>query len=521
MPSGRQTGRYVVILSLLAILAAGGGLRLMGTAERSLWFDEAFSWRLAGFPPGEIVVRSAADNNPPLYYLALKLWMALVGQSTVALRLLSALAGLVSCLGAYLLVSEAYGGAGAIDDGAKQFRPARARWMGVCAAALIAASSYQIRWGWEARMYTLGAAFAVWSSLLLLRALRSDGPSYWRWSLYSLAALLFLYTHTYAVFSVAAQWLYAAGWLLVESRRRPATLSGASRFWGAAFGAGLIAAAWSPWLVVLLRQAARVRQTFWSRTLDRWDLPHYCYQMLVAEDATLTQVGSLAAAVACVVVLVQLLWRPREGDWLLFLMAASPVVGGLLVSLAGPNILHPRYLLFAHVFLLIALARSMGRIPVVPERTALACIVLTNMLIVHVAFWERLDISNRPGVRAAAQYIEQRRDGNAPIIVASPFFFSPMLYHLTNSAECHLLDDGRGFPHYQGTAALKAADFLEAARLPSLRSRQIWVVNNRSAGVWGGHSVKAPDGWDKKDHRTFREVYGVQGEVEVIEYQVR
>ncbi|HVC98459.1 MAG TPA: glycosyltransferase family 39 protein [Pirellulales bacterium] len=520
-PIARQRGRHVIILSLLAILGTAAGFRMVGTADRSLWFDEAFSWRLASFPPGEIVARSAADNNPPLYYLALKLWMSLVGESTVAIRLLSVLAGLVSCLGAYLLVREAYGGAGALDDWTRKSHAARARWIGACAAALIAASSYQIRWGWEARMYTLGAALAVGSSWLLLRALRSEGPSYWRWSLYSIAALLFLYTHTYAVFSVAAQWLYAAAWLWVRGPRRSTNSAGASPVWGAALGAGLIAAAWSPWLFVLLGQAARVRQTFWSGTLDRWDLPHFCHQMLVSEDAPLTHVGSLTAAVACIVVLVQLLWRPREGDWLLFLMAGLPVVGGLLVSSAGTNILHPRYLLFAHVFLLIALARLIGRIPALSERTAVAGVLLTNMLFVHMAFWQRLEISNRPGVRAAARYIEQRREENAPIVVASPFFFSPVLYHLTNRTECYLLDDGKGFPHYQGTAALKPADFFAAGRLPSLRSTQIWVVNNRSSGVWGDHAVAVPSGWAKREHRTFLEAYDVQGQVEVIEYKAR
>jgi len=53
-----------------------------------LWCDEAFSWALAS-KGSALLPLTARDFNPPLYYLVLHTWMAIVGTSEVAMRSLS------------------------------------------------------------------------------------------------------------------------------------------------------------------------------------------------------------------------------------------------------------------------------------------------------------------------------------------------------------------------------------------------------------------------------------------------
>ena len=53
-----------------------------------LWCDEAFSWALAS-KGSALLPLTARDFNPPLYYLVLHAWMAIVGTSEVAMRSLS------------------------------------------------------------------------------------------------------------------------------------------------------------------------------------------------------------------------------------------------------------------------------------------------------------------------------------------------------------------------------------------------------------------------------------------------
>src|SRR5262249_3660530 len=80
-----STARRSAALLVLVVLAAMV-LRGYGLGARSLWFDEAFSWRLAEFPVGELIARVRQDNHTPLYFLLQKSWSVLFGTSEVALR---------------------------------------------------------------------------------------------------------------------------------------------------------------------------------------------------------------------------------------------------------------------------------------------------------------------------------------------------------------------------------------------------------------------------------------------------
>ena len=59
-------------------------------------------------------------------------------------------------------------------------------------------------------MYSLGAALVAFSSWALFRAIRSPRQKA-PWGLYGALTLLLLYTHYYALFSVAAQALFLVG----------------------------------------------------------------------------------------------------------------------------------------------------------------------------------------------------------------------------------------------------------------------------------------------------------------------
>src|SRR5438045_2044407 len=93
---------------VLAVVLAGLLLRLWNVGERSLWFDEAFAWRLTQFPFVEMLQRVSRDNSPPLYNVVLHGWVALCGDSVVALRLPSVLFGTLAVVAVFLLVRDAF-----------------------------------------------------------------------------------------------------------------------------------------------------------------------------------------------------------------------------------------------------------------------------------------------------------------------------------------------------------------------------------------------------------------------------
>src|SRR5262249_46920226 len=157
----------------------------------SLWFDEAFSWRLIQFPLPELLDRVAQDVHPPLYFVLLKGWACLFGDSAVALRSFSAALGVLTVLGIYLVTRTACSQG---EDTGPRDQSWGSRATALLAASLVALSVFQVRYSWEARMYALATALAAFSTWALVRALRQ--PRSWAWWLvYSGLTALLAYTH--------------------------------------------------------------------------------------------------------------------------------------------------------------------------------------------------------------------------------------------------------------------------------------------------------------------------------------
>jgi uncharacterized membrane protein len=76
---------------LLIAFAVCLSIRLFEITQKNLWFDEVFSWHISLNNFYGIIVRTSHDIHPPLYYVVLKIWMYLFGDSVLILRLLSSL----------------------------------------------------------------------------------------------------------------------------------------------------------------------------------------------------------------------------------------------------------------------------------------------------------------------------------------------------------------------------------------------------------------------------------------------
>lgn len=93
---------------ILVILLA---IRLV-SLNQSLWLDEAISANVArNYSYGEIITKfSPSDFHPPLYYLMLKSWTSIFGNSEVSLRLPSVIFSLITVYVVYLLAGPAAAG---------------------------------------------------------------------------------------------------------------------------------------------------------------------------------------------------------------------------------------------------------------------------------------------------------------------------------------------------------------------------------------------------------------------------
>src|SRR5688572_23670497 len=133
-------GRLPTWTPVLLVLTLGTLLRFIGLTRESLWNDELSTMsRLLPGPLSESYWEMIAkDCHPPGYLLFMSAWTSVFGNSELALRAPSALAGSATPLAVFFLGQKCFG-----------------RSAGVSAAMLCAVSPMLVRFSQEARSYAI------------------------------------------------------------------------------------------------------------------------------------------------------------------------------------------------------------------------------------------------------------------------------------------------------------------------------------------------------------------------------
>lgn len=503
--AGRAPGRFLdsrlnAALALGAILLLGLALRLHHLGFRSFWFDEAVSWRLIQFPIAELIETVGRDNNPPLHHLLLKGWAALFGDTPLALRALSVVCGLCTVLGVFVFMLEV--GRSWLGQ------PAEARGLALLAAALAAFSVFHVRHSWEARMYPLATALLSWSVWALLRALRAEPARFGWWALWSLLSLLFAYAHTFAVFSLAGEVLFLAGWLAVRHRQAPRAAWRDPRTRHLVLAGLSLAAGYAPWLPVLLRQQAAVKGGFSGAepTLDAWLQAFAClfYRpdfFAVGPMWSCSRPIALGCFGLVLAILAGLCWRPRAAAWLLLALAIVPFALCAAFAATGTAILNARYFAFAHVALLAGLATLVWRLPGGWARRSAAAALLAVFLGRMLMYSDFIDGRGQLGVQKAGELLAELAGPEEPVIVCAPFDYFTVRRYLAGKAPC-LLAEQQIVP-FLAPAVFQAEDRISPQELDQLAVGRCWVVS--SIGPNATAEAPLPLGWEEEETYRFRE----------------
>jgi mannosyltransferase len=468
--------------ALTAALVAGALVRAFRLTVPGLSSDEAFSWRLTGYPMGEMLARAALDVHPPLYYVVLAGWLQALGDGLLALRGLSVLAGLVVVALVFPLVQEA----ARLDGGA------RAGMAGLLAAAMVALHATQVVQSRNARMYALGSALAVASAWLLLRARRAESRRPAWWAVWGLACAAAVGTHYYLAFTVLAQ----ASWAIAHARE------GRTRARELALAAAVAAAAFAPWVPAFWRQAAQVRGAYWipaptTATLvdafGRWAVP-------------LQNSSAAAAPLLALIAVISLLAAARAGRAGRFLavQALTPWVLGVAVSaLARRPIVLERYMLFAQVFLLCAWAVTVTGIASRRWRWGAAAVSMA-MLAVTLAAAMRAWPSEPPALATAARALKRNVAAGDVVVVDSPRVLNKLRYYV-RQVDAGDLDLRAAFPervplspYVSHVVSLTPSELIPADGVFASGADTVWVGRESTSPP-----DPAPSGWDTTFARVF------------------
>lgn len=233
------TGQNLLLLLLAAIAFI---FFIANGSYNSIWFDEGFSIILIKNSFSEIWAVTATDVHPPLYYLMLKLFTLIFGDSIQICRFFSTLPILLLIVVACIKVRKIWGFA------TSSFFVILLTFMPVMQYA-----------AYEIRMYSWAMFFVF---MTFIYAYESYKFSQWKWTiglkflLFSLAAA---YTHTYALISVF--FIYAIYFiaLIVRDRRRILPFIGISVCFTICY---------LPWIINLLYQVSVVKEDYWITPIN-------------------------------------------------------------------------------------------------------------------------------------------------------------------------------------------------------------------------------------------------------------
>ena len=347
-----------------AVFALAVGLfvttRLWHLTAYSLWIDEIFSLQIARLDWGGLMAHVVEDIfHPPLFFLLLKLWIAIGGESLLWLKLFPVLTSFAAIIPFFLLCRELKLRAAEIN----------------LALVLMAVNAYLSYYAQELRMYSLVVFFTVCSLWLFFRFFNCEVGN--RKHLVALFAvnLLLVYTQYFGWLVVGVEFIFLLFW---ARRKLPAfTVS----------VAGLIVC-FSPWAYAVAQATIRkeglgravdwVRRPGWYSLLDYYATLNGLFDFRGSRSLGVLLFGSPILLWAW-----RVLRETQEEDeeriaafWGLSLFSFLPVALTYAVNqiLAHP-IWHRRYVIIVAVPYMILLAIAVHRLRPKWVRTATILLV--------------------------------------------------------------------------------------------------------------------------------------------------
>ncbi len=509
-------------LPLLGIALAGLLLRLWHLTSISLWHDEAFSALLIKYSWGEMMYRIGLDVHPPMYYIFLRIWSYVFGHSLFSLRGMSVLFGVAAIIATYYFVNYI-------------FHDKKAA---LIAAALVAVNPFQVQYVTEARMYTMGAFFAIAAAFALAAALRTQSSYYATianevlraqlrkrflkyYALFVLCSAILIYTHYYLLFMVAALGAYALLYCIVHFKAK------LTRYIWVILSGILIAVSFLPWLKIFLFQLKQVGGGYWIPPMDVWSIPSTLWDLLLRLPNP-THWMFVLVAIFTVWVIIRLIWKQSQTEkWLILAGFLAPFAGAMLFFVLAKiqgtesSVYLVRYFIFCSSFYLMIIALWLSKFKIRQIGMLFTAILLVVNIYSVWNYWDELQVQTKPGMAKAAEFLTANVEPQHKVYVGSSFEFFNFKYYNRTSVKPLLFTDGHvthDLPHFAGTAILIDEDlvlnFSEAVKSGDV----VWLLWTNG---FGGTKPNVPTNWVQLDEKGFAEVRPYVGTwVMVTEYRV-
>lgn len=558
---------------LIIILAIGSILRLYNITAASLWHDEAFSALLIRYPFSEMIDRIILDVHPPLYYILLRLWDILLGDSLLSLRLFSAFFSILTIYFTYLFVKIAF----------------RNENLSLISAAFIAINPFQIQYATEARMYTLGTFLIMFSSWALVRALESQsyavqetlknacsssltnpddnrspfkrklsalsamvGKYKW-WIVYGISAVMAIYTHYYLIFSVAAQALFIILLALKNHGLKLKELIKSENIKGAIFAYVITFLLFLPWLPILLKQLSQVEANYWIPAMDRYSIPNTILHIFSGTNIYTSSTNLIVLSIIFLSVMITALVREKNYyKWLVAFSFLIPFVIAIVLSFKRSLYLD-RYFVFTGLFYIIIIAIFVESITNKLLKKILLGIFIISSILLFARGWQKLEVNGKTGMAGTTEYLFKHIAQEDKVYVNSSYIYFTYKYYAyrnffgnngypSNFNPSEIVEKSNVFgehrlypeymtpllytpgtyysemPHFSGTALLMEDDTINDLNKNRRRGESVWIVWTTG---FESEKPEVPKNWVQMDEKWTQDIFDYRGWIVATKYRVQ
>ncbi|MEX5594492.1 glycosyltransferase family 39 protein [Pseudomonas orientalis] len=460
------------------ILALAMVLRFYHLTSAAIWGDEGSSLLLGEYALADLWFHAAHDVHPPLYFVLLRGWIEVFGDSIWSIRSMSAIPGAVVVgLGIWLT---------------RQLSTRRAA---LLAGILLALLPTAVRYSQEVRMYSLLGVWLLGATLALVYWLRQ--PERTRYlAAYVLLMSAGFYTHYFTALCVLVHWAYlglhSSGPRLIT---RPA-------WWVAN---ATIVVLYLPWLPNLLDLVQHVEQLKvggdigWEEPVNLLSLPSMIWQFVLQDEGVdfwaplFWTFPLLLGAVVWVTA-----WR-NPGARLPALFFLLPLLLVYGVSFISPVFIE-RYLTVYALGLPIVLAMAIDRLPSRLSWLGAALLVLfVGMELLGLK--NNFEVDEQDQFNVPVEFVNRNYQEDDRIVLSDMMWYLSYVYYDQTDAQLQLYTppkpDGTSTrPNAYGFGTLVDQDggriYLDRLSALPVQTRRVWLISSNEAP---DEFAPLPNGW--------------------------
>ncbi|MGE5327726.1 MAG: glycosyltransferase family 39 protein [Thiobacillus sp.] len=479
--------------------------------KSSIWFDEGFGAYMIKYNFWDIAKYTANDVHPPMYYWLLKIWSMLFGNTELALRSMSTFFGGIAIVFGYLLSNKLFGKVAARFS-----------------LIFLALSPMLVRYGQEARMYTLVTSITIAATYVLTIAVNSKKKL--PWIIYGILVGLGMWVHYFTAIIWIAHWIWRADNVRRVARSGEFLRKFFSKDWVMAHV--IAVALYVPWLPFFFWQTFSVTVLgFWipavNSTTPIGFLTEFIYYKNPGETAG-WQALALWAAVIFFGVLAYKVYKKldkatKQSYRLIFTLAFLPMIILFVISTPPFRALYiDRYLITSAIGLAvffgvtIALSRDF-----IKKEWRIASVVIMAVLFVtgignvwNLGNWNK-NSGDTNQTREIVQIATEKSNGKQPIIAATPWLFYEATFYSTDDHPVYFLNPSS----YQigSLAMLKDSDEHKIKDIAAFSKANptVWLVGYIRRG---GLTSPSKD-WHEIQKITIKDPFSGNPEYQAIQYR--